>query len=462
MTIAKDATDAVIGTTLQQSQHGESVLMNHGLFCTMTAGVNVLSHVGVNEFGKWAKARVEDHPEVVVDICPDVQGYEELDLQPRPPQKYKVTKSKSLVDTGAQMVVMGIRTVYSMGLSRKHIIPVGMTIKAANTGGLKLLGGVLVRISGKDQHGTERVTRQLAYIADEVDRVFLSKKASEDLGIIDVSFPTIGAYALETGEGYKIAENVHKNDSVISDVKACEGLVADSCSCPKRELPPPAPESCPFPPIPENVGRLEIWIRDQYRASTFNTCNCQPLPLMKDSPPLEFFIDPKAKPLACHKAAQVPVHFKERVEAELRRDVRLGVLEEVPPNTPTTWCSRMCIQVKKNGKPRRTIDLQALNKHAVRQTHGNETPFHIVSEVPPNTYRTTTDAWNGYHSVPIRDEDRHLTTFVTPWGRFRYRTTPQGFLAAMDAYNHRFDLITRDVKNQKRCVDDSILWGDTI
>ena len=121
---------------------------------------------------------------------------------------------------------------------------------------------------------------------------------------------------------------------------------------------------------------------------------------MSGSPPLELFIDPTAKPVTCHESAQVPIHFKERVKAEILRDVRLGVLEEVSTNTPDTWCSRMCIQVKKNGKPRRTIDLQALNKHAVRQTHGAETPFHIVSEVPPNTYRTTTDAWNGYHSVP--------------------------------------------------------------
>ena len=64
--------------------------------------------------------------------------------------------------------------------------------------------------------------------------------------------------------------------------------------------------------------------------------------------------------------------------------------------------------------------------------------------------------------MPIKEEDRHLTTFITPWGRFRYRTTPQGFLAAMDAYNHRFDLITRDIKDKKRCVDDSILWGHSI
>ena len=47
---------------------------------------------------------------------------------------------------------------------------------------------------------------------------------------------------------------------------------------------------------------------------------------MKDSPPLELFIDPLAKPVACHKPAQVPTHFKERVEAEIRWDVRLVVL----------------------------------------------------------------------------------------------------------------------------------------
>ena len=118
--------------------------MNPRFFCNMTAGINKLSLVGIDEFGKWAKVRVEDHPEVVVDIQPDLDGYEELDLQPRPPQKHKVTSSKSLVDTGAQMVDMDVKTVYSMGLGRKHIIPVRMTIKAANTGGLKLLDGVLV------------------------------------------------------------------------------------------------------------------------------------------------------------------------------------------------------------------------------------------------------------------------------------------------------------------------------
>ena len=105
------------------------------------------------------------------------------------------------------MVVMGLNNVYAMGLNKKNLIPVGMKIKVANTGGMKLLGGVFDEISGFDGKGNQRISRQLAYVAADVGRIFLSKKASEDLGIIDISFPTIGAYAL----GEQMPKNSFKN-----------------------------------------------------------------------------------------------------------------------------------------------------------------------------------------------------------------------------------------------------------
>ena len=60
-----------------------------------------------------------------------------------------------------------------------------------------------------------------------------------------------------------------------------------------------------------------------------------------------------------------------------------------------------------------------------------------------------TDAWNGYHSVPLRETDRHLTTFVTPFGRYRYAHAPQGFLSSGD------DAILADFQRKERCVDDN-------
>ena len=225
--------------------------MNLGFFCSMSAEISTLSHMGVNEFGKWAKVRVEDHPEVQVKLELDMEGYEELQLQPRPPSCHKSCDSTALVDTGAQMVVVDLKTVYSMGLGKKHVIPVGMKIKAANTGGLKLIGGILVKITGRNKDGVMRSTRQLAYVAEEVSRVFLSRKACEDLGIIPSSFPIIGAFGIEADS---TVDNIVNDDftGVIKSFKSCDGLDNGKCSCPTRELPPKAPESCPFPPTPDS------------------------------------------------------------------------------------------------------------------------------------------------------------------------------------------------------------------
>ena len=65
------------------------------------------------------------------------------------------------------------------------------------------------------------------------------------------------------------------------------------------------------------------------------------------------------------------------------------------------------------------------------------------------TWKTVTDAWNGYHSVPLRESDRKLTTFITPWGRWRYKRLPQGFVSSQDGYNRRYDAILATSKGKK-------------
>ena len=81
---------------------------------------------------------------------------------------------------------------------------------------------------------------------------------------------------------------------------------------------------------------------------------------------------------------------------------------------------------------------------------------------PPSYKKTVFDAWNGYHSVPLHEDDRHLTTFITPWGRYRYRVAPQGYLASGDGYTRRYDEIVADVPNKTKCVDDTLLWSTNI
>ena len=72
------------------------------------------------------------------------------------------------------------------------------------------------------------------------------------------------------------------------------------------------------------------------------------------------------------------------------------------------------------------------------------------------------DVWNGYKSVYLDLKCRDLTIFTTPWGRYQYKTNPQGYLAAGDAYTERFDKIIAGVENKTKCVDDTLLWSNSI
>ena len=149
-------------------------------------------------------------------------------------------------------------------------------------------------------------------------------------------------------------------------------------------------------------------------------------------PSIKIHVDENVKPKTFHTPAVVPFLWKEKVHSDLLRDEALGVIERVPYGEPVKWCHRMVITRKQDGSPRRRVDLSPLNKHCKRETFSWELPFHIVRRIPQGTWKTVTDAWNSFHGMLLDESDRHLTTFITPYGRWRYIRAPQGFCSSGD------------------------------
>ena len=183
---------------------------------------------------------------------------------------------------------------------------------------------------------------------------------------------------------------------------------------------------------------------------------------MIEGPPLQLMVDPSVTPVAIHTPVPLPIHWRDDIKVGLNRDVRLGVIEPVPVGEPVKWCHRMVVCSKNNGKPRRTVDLQPLNADATRETHHTQSPFHQARSAPQGTIKYVFEAWNGYHNVPLREEARHLTTFIAPWGRYRYCTAPQGYIASGDGYSRRFDELRAEVSNKTKCIDDTLLWSNSL
>ena len=364
-------------------------------------------------------------------------------------------------DTGATVCCTGTAVMKSLGLVQEHLLPTNLTLVAANRKSLSVLGAVPVMLEVMSVDGSTPVMiRDLMYVVEELKHTYISRDALEGLGSVNKYFPLPpprrfrGSIAAIRGTSSAMVEDKPCIQSGNLDGPRAE------CGCPVRTEAPDVPP-IPFPPTEENRERLEAFLKEKYRSSTFNTCNHQPLPLMH-GPPLQLHIKKDAVPTAIHVPGQVPVHWYKKVMQDIKDDVAKGVLEEVEPNTPVTWCHRMHIARKHNGDPRRTVDLRPLNDVSVRQSHPTAPPFQQAMGVPKDMKKSTLDAWNGYHSVEVREEDRHYLTFLTPEGRYRYRTAPQGYMASGDAYTHRYDLITRDVRNMKRVIDDTLLYSEDL
>ena len=414
-----------------------------------------LDHHMYNELSDtWVRQTSRPQPFINVTVQALLEDYESLGYKSMLTFTPKSATIPAMADTGCQSCLAGIKAIYRLGLTERNLIPVTMKMHAANNKGIRILGATILRFSGKDPNGKVLETRQIVYVTDNSDKLFLSRETCTALGMITEQFPKIG-------EIVGLAPDTTNHASGATEQQDDVSFSGTKCSCPKREPPPPIPNKVPYPATEEHKEDLKQYLLDRYKSSTFNTCDHQPLPLMV-GPPIQLMVDPNATPVAHHTPVPVPLHWQDEVKAGLDQDVRLGVIEPVPIGEPVTWCHRMVVCTKKTGKPRRTVDFQALNVHAIRETHHTQSPFHQARSVPHDTKKTVFDAWNGYHSVPIREEDKHLTTFITPWGRYRYRTAPQGYIASGDGYTRRFDEIVSDIPNKTKCVDDALLWADNL
>ena len=440
-------------------------------------------HYVCDSLGQWKPGRVEPSARVHLRARVCEAGYRALGVD-RPTSVG--TSLVGLADTGAQMCVAPVSIAQEMNLGSDDLLSPALQVAVADNTGLQLVGATFMTLEGGGMK-----TQQMVYFARGVKEFFLSKEACQGLGLVSQGFPRLGEFkpevpkyrrrssslpatarvgiVLDAGSGDDVfvlkdsPGDVSEDETESVEVqKDSKGRILAACGCLRRELPPESPREPPCELIKENVGIIEAWFKDIYASSTFNTCTHQPLPMMKGYKPMRLHMREDVEPVAVHRPAVIPVHWQDKVKKDIERDIRLGVLERVPFNTPVTWCSRMHVVAKKNGEPRRVVDLRPVNAAAKRQTHYVEPPFAQASAIPPGTVRFTSDAWNGYHSVPVDPRDRHVTTFITPWGRLRYTGGPQGHVVTGDAFNRWYDMIMSAMKRKKKCVDDVCGWASTL
>ena len=148
------------------------------------------------------------------------------------------------------------------------------------------------------------------------------------------------------------------------------------------------------------------------------------------------------------------------MKEELDKQVAAGVIE--PVTEATDWVHPLVVVPKPNGGIRLFVDLQKLNQYAKRPYYPTRSPSEVVSNIAPSSkFFTTLDAVKGYWQVLLEEESQILTTFITPYGRFKFLRAPMGLSSSQDEYCARGDAALQDIDRVEKVVDDILVHSRT-
>ena len=166
----------------------------------------------------------------------------------------------------------------------------------------------------------------------------------------------------------------------------------------------------------------------------------------------------KPVPPVQHKLRRLPFAIRDKVSAELERLVEADIIE---PVDASEWISPLVVVHKKNGDIRLCVDLRNVNEAIVEDKFPLPHIDELLSEMRGSKVFTTLDLTNAYHQLLLHEDSRHLTTFITHKGLFRYKRVCFGLSSAPSAFQRLMASILAGLDGVQCYLDDIIIHGDT-
>ena len=167
--------------------------------------------------------------------------------------------------------------------------------------------------------------------------------------------------------------------------------------------------------------------------------------------PVKIHLKEDAVPYAVHSARRVPLPLLPKVEAELKRMTVQGVIERV--TQPTDWCAPMVPVMKPTGAVRICVGLQKLNE-IKRERYQLPTTEETLAKLSGSTVFTSLDAASGFWQIPLHEDSSLLTTFITPFGRYRFKRLPSGINIAAEIFQRKMNELLEGLEGVAVYVDD--------
>jgi hypothetical protein len=107
------------------------------------------------------------------------------------------------------------------------------------------------------------------------------------------------------------------------------------------------------------------------------------------------------------------------------------------------------------------LDPKDLNRAIKREHYRTRTLDDILPKLSGANYFGVCDARSGYWTIKLDEESSYLTTFNTPFGRYRFLRLPFGLNTSQDIFQKRVDQTYEGLEGVEPIADDILIWGRT-
>ena len=166
-----------------------------------------------------------------------------------------------------------------------------------------------------------------------------------------------------------------------------------------------------------------------------------------------------AAPYALSVPQRVAVPLLPKMKLEIERMVKMGVITEV--TEPTDWCAGMVVVSKPSGKVRICVDLTKLNANVCRERHVLPSVETTFAQLGGAKHFSKLDANSGFWQIEMDTESSKLTTFITPFGRYKFNRLPFGITSAPEHFQRRMNEILANTEGAVCLIDDVLVYGST-
>ena len=173
--------------------------------------------------------------------------------------------------------------------------------------------------------------------------------------------------------------------------------------------------------------------------------------------------------ITVNSEAQPVQHAPRRIAITLHQEVKNKLLEleqksiVVKETEPTDWISSMVV-VAKPGKIRLCLDPKDLNNAVKRPKYQMPTLEEMLPKLNNAKVFSTLDAKDGFYQISLDEGSSKLTTFWTPFGRYRYLRMPFGISSAPEEFEAKLHERLGGIDGVEILRDDILVvgYGNTV